>query len=91
MTIVLTPKTEVLLRQKAQRDGKDINLVADDLLSTILQWEEEEQTKTLEGIRRGLEASDAGRVEPFAEFATRMRTQYGLPTHLTDEEIRASQ
>jgi predicted transcriptional regulator len=91
MTITLTPETENLLRQKAQREGADVNTIADTLLAAILRWEAEEQETTMEGIRRGLEASDAGQVRPFAEFASQMRTQYQLPTHLSDEEIGANQ
>lgn len=91
MTIVLAPETESLLRQKAQRDGKDINTIADSMLATLLRWEVEEQAETLAGIQRGIEASDAGRVRSFEDFAAQMRTQYNLPTHLTDEEIGAGE
>ena len=87
MTITLTPETEALLRQKAESEGTDLNTIADALLKEALQWEAQEQAETLEGIRRGLEASEAGRERPLSEFAAEMRTKYNLPTHLSDEEL----
>ncbi len=87
MTITLTPHTEALLVEKAQRDGLDANRVADALLSAVLQWEIQEESETAEGIRRGLDASDAGRVRAFRDFAAHMRLKYALPVHLSDSEI----
>jgi hypothetical protein len=87
MTITLTAETEALLRRKVEREGGDLNAIADALLAEVLRWEAQEAAETLEGIQRGLEASDTGRVQPFAAFAERMRTRYSLPTHLSDEEL----
>ena len=89
MTVTLTPETETRLRQKAERDGQDINAVADTMLAMVLEWEAEEYADMLKGIQRGLEDSDIGRVRPFAEFAAEMRAKYDLPTHLSDVEIQA--
>jgi hypothetical protein len=87
MTITLTPQTEAMLIEKPHRDGIDANRVADALLSAVLQWEIQEETETTEGIRRGLDASDAGRVREFTDFASHMRLKYALPVHLSDSEI----
>ena len=87
MPITLNPQTEERLREKAEREGKDMNAVADSLIIAMLEWEAQERAEALEGLRRGIEASDAGRVRPFADFADEMRAKYSLPIHLSDEAI----
>lgn len=89
MIITLSPETEALLQQKAEREGTDVSTAAGALLAAALQWEAQEQAETIEGVHRGIEAGDAGRVRPFAEFAARMREKHRLPVHLSDEEIGA--
>ncbi len=84
MTLTITPKTEAMLLAKAEREGEDINTLADVLLAGLLA---RDQAKETDAIRAGLEASDAGRVRPLAEVAAEMRAKYNLPTHLSDEEI----
>lgn len=84
MTLTITPNTEALLLAKAERDGEDVNAVADALLANLLA---RDQAKEIAVIRVGLQASDAGRVRPLAEVAAEKRTKYRLPTHLSDEEI----
>ena len=61
--------------------------LGDSLLSYVLQEDARDRDETLQGIRRGLEAGDAGRVRPAAEAAAEMRAKYNLPVHLSDEEI----
>ncbi len=87
MTLTITPKTETLLLERAEMEGQDVNALADSLLASVLRQEARDHAEMLEGIRRGLEASDAGRVRPLSEFAAEMRAKYNLPTHLSDEEI----
>ncbi len=84
MTLTITSKTEAMLLAKAEREGEDINTLADVLLAGLLA---RDQAKETDAIRAGLEASDAGRVRPLAEVAAEMRAKYNLPTHLSDEEI----
>ncbi|MBV9849404.1 MAG: hypothetical protein JO250_06930 [Armatimonadetes bacterium] len=89
MTIMITPETEAWLREKAEREGRDVSAVADAMLRTVLEWEARGREEEIEAIRRGLEAVEAGRTRPFAEFAAEMRAKYDLPTHLSDEELIA--
>lgn len=89
MTVTLTPQTETLLLEKAQREGSDASIIADTLLAAVLQWEAKERTKELEGIQCGLDASDVGRARPFAEFAAEMRRRHSLPVPLSNAELRA--
>ena len=65
MRITLAPENEVYIRQRAVRDGKDIDAVANALLSTVLA---DEADKT-EAVHRALLASGlvkriARRTEP---------------------------
>ena len=84
MTLTLTPQTEARLLAWAEYEGQDADIVADVLLADALA---RVQAEEVEAIRVGLEACDAGRVRPFAEFAAEMQAKYNLPTHLSDEEI----
>ena len=85
--IPLGPEVEARLREKAQRVGLDVNVVADTLLAFALDWDARAQAEEVAAIQKGLDALDTGRVRPFAEFAAEMRSRYDLPTHLSDEEL----
>jgi hypothetical protein len=61
MTIILEPKTETLLREKAQREGKDLNVLANVMLGTVLDWEAQDRAEAAEGVQRGLDDFAAGR------------------------------
>ena len=78
MTITLNPQTEAKLRAKADREGQDINLLADELLALILEWEAQDHAQAVQGIRRGLEAFEQGRCRPFREFAAEQRAKHDL-------------
>jgi predicted transcriptional regulator len=84
MTLTITPETEAMLLAKAERDGEDINTLADGLLADLLA---RDQAEEIAALRAGLESSDAGRVRPLTEVAAEMRAKYHLPTHLSDEEV----
>ncbi|HEX5324881.1 MAG TPA: hypothetical protein VFW40_13930 [Capsulimonadaceae bacterium] len=75
MTIKLAPETEEKLRQKAEREGQDIDSIANALLSQALDWEAQDRVEAILGIQRGLEASDAGRVRPAGEVFRDMRAK----------------
>ena len=75
MTITISTETEAMLREKAERDGQDINEIADILLAAALEWEAQDRAEAIAGIQRGLEASAAGRVRPAAEVFAEMRAR----------------
>jgi len=89
--ITLTPETEARLRERAARDGADIDAVADALVAAALEWEAREEAESEASLRRGLADSDAGRVRLFSEVAAEWRTKYNLPTHLSQEELFAGE
>lgn len=92
MTITLTPETEMRLRERAKRDGRDANDLASALLAEALADDpddltDDETAQIRAGIRRGLADCEAGRAKPAAEWAAQVRREFSLPTHLTDSEL----
>ena len=75
MTISILPETEARLREKAAREGQDVDTVAEALLAAALDGEARERAEAIDGIRRGLADSDAGRVRPAAEVFAEMRAR----------------
>ena len=67
MTIVLSEQTETRLREKAEREGQDMNAIADDLLANALDWDAREREEAAEGIQRGLDDFAAGRCSPASQ------------------------
>lgn len=78
MSITITPETEARLRQKAVREGQDMNTLADQILAAVLEWEAQDHTEAVEGIQRGLNDFEAGRFRSFQEFAAERREKYNL-------------
>lgn len=79
MTITLSSETEARLRAKAQREGEDINTIAETLIAIALDWEAQDKAEAIEGVRRGEQAADAGRERPLAEFLAEQRVKHGFP------------
>ena len=80
ITVTLSPEAEAKLLEKAARQGKDVAIVAAELLASVLEWEAQDYEETVEGIQRGLDDFEAGRFRSFAEFAEEQRRKYDLPT-----------
>lgn len=87
MTLTLQPQTEAMLKARAESEGQDVNQLVNSLLVHALREDDRDDAEMIEGIQRGLEASDAGRVRPLAEFVAEMEAKYNLPIHLSDEEV----
>lgn len=73
MTITIAPETEIQLRAKAEREGQDMDTIADAVLRAHLEWEARDREDTVAGIQRGLESSAARRVRPASEVFADMR------------------
>jgi predicted transcriptional regulator len=80
INVNLSPEAEAKLLEKATRQGKDIAIVAAELLVRVLEWETQDSEEAIVGIRRGLDDFEAGRFRSFQEFADEQRAQYDLPT-----------
>jgi hypothetical protein len=70
MTIVVTlsPELEEQLREKAVRQGQDINLVATELLASILKEEAQDSVESVKGIQQGLDDFSIGKFRSFDEI-----------------------
>jgi predicted transcriptional regulator len=81
MTLVvnLSPELEEQLREKAIRQGKDINTVASELLASVLKAEAQDDVEAVKGIQQGLEDFSTGRFRSFDEYADEQRQKYNLP------------
>jgi predicted transcriptional regulator len=77
--ITLTPELEEQLRKKALDQGQDINLVAAELLASILEQEAQDLEQAIQGIQQGLDDFEAGNFRSFDEVATEQRRKYDLP------------
>ena len=79
IVVTLSPELEALLRDKAARQGQDINLVASALLASVLEWEVQDSEEAVKGIQQGLNDFEADRFRSFHEFAEEQRRKYNLP------------
>jgi len=79
IVITLSSEAEARLREKAARQGQDVNLVAAQLLASVLEWEAQDSQEATEGIQRGLDDFEAGRFRSLHEFAEEQRRKYNLP------------
>ena len=79
MTITIALETEVKLREKAYREGRDVDTLADDLLARVLEDEKREQTESTAAIQAGLNAGKAGREKPLNQYIIEQRKKYGWP------------
>jgi len=88
MTIVvnLSPKLESLLRDKATQKGQDINLVASELLASILEQEITDSEEAIKGIQQGLDDFEAGRFRSFDDFAEEQRQKFSLEQFFREED-----
>ena len=78
IVVTLSPELEALLRDKAARQGQDINLVASALLASVLEWEVQDSEEAVKGIQQGLNDFEAERFRSFHEFAEEQRRKYNL-------------
>ena len=79
MTITLKPKTEALLREKAQQDGQDLDTLVDMLLADRLEAQAREDEETGAAVSNAMAAAEAGREKPMAQYLAEQRLKRGLP------------
>lgn len=79
MTITLKPKTEALLREKAQQDGQDLDTLVDTLLAGSLEAQAQEDEEAAAAVGRAMAAAEAGQEKPLAQYLAEQRAKRGLP------------
>jgi predicted transcriptional regulator len=68
IVVTLSPELEEQLRAKAARQGQDINLVAAELLASLLEWEMQDSAEAIAGIQQGLDEFRSGKFRSFDEY-----------------------
>lgn len=79
ITLDLAPEVEAWLREKAARDGREKEVVAQAVLAQALEWEAQERAEAAEGIQRGLDDFAAGRYSPASQVFADIRARHGIP------------
>lgn len=79
MTITLTPRTGARLRETAQREGQDVDALADALLAETLEERARDFAESVAAIQEGFDAVDQGRTRPLEEYIAEQRVRRGLP------------
>jgi predicted transcriptional regulator len=80
MTLVinLSPELEAQLREKAIHQGQDINIVASELLASVLKAEAQNDVEAVQSIQQGLDDFSTGKFRSFDEYADEQRQKYNL-------------
>ncbi len=78
MTIVLNPETEALVREEANRQGREADAVVELLIRDALVRSNHEFEETVAGIERGLRDGEEGRDRMFSEYAAEVRNRREL-------------
>ena len=79
ITIDLAPQVEAQLREKAAREGRNAEAVAQAVLAQALEWEAQERAEAAAGIQRGLDDFAAGRYSPASQVFADIRARHGIP------------
>ncbi len=67
MVVTISPQTETLLQEQAERLGQQADTLADRLLLDALQAGDEDYAETCQAIAEGLTDVDAGRTTSFED------------------------
>ena len=73
MTITLDPETEMLLREKARREGQEPQSIAKMLLANSLEADAQEYQETAEALHKAL----SGPGKPIEQYVTEQRVKHG--------------
>ncbi len=80
IVINLSPELEILLRDKAARQGQEVDFMATELLAKALEWEKQDLEEAIQGIQEGLKDFEVGRFRSFQNFAEEQQRKYNLLT-----------
>ena len=77
--IPLKPERKAQLEEYAKRRGQEPAAALDEALSAYLEWDRQDFSEAVEGVRRGYKDVRAGRTRPATEFLTDLRRKHDLP------------
>lgn len=78
IVINLSPEIETILREKATRQGRDISIVASEMLAKVIEGEVKYIEDAVAGIQRGSDNFDISRFRSFDEFVREQQCKYNL-------------
>lgn len=76
MTITLDLETEAKLREKADREGQEPDVVAKMLLADVLDADAREHQEAVAAVREALES---GPGKPIEQYIVEQRAKHGYP------------
>jgi predicted transcriptional regulator len=79
MTITIEPEPEAKLRAMAEREGQEVDALANALLTRVLEQEAAERDWNVAAIQEGLDAALAGREKPLEQYFAEQRVKHGFP------------
>ncbi len=80
MNITLSPEAEKVVNERVQNgDYASASEVVEDALRALEAWKVRDYEEAVAGIRRGIEAADAGRTTSLEDFEREMRAKHGIP------------
>lgn len=79
MTITISPETEAKLWDKAHREGRNPDVIADSILGIVLDAEAREEAETAARVQEAMAAADAGREKPLEQYIAEQKAKRGLP------------
>ncbi|HEX6803970.1 MAG TPA: hypothetical protein VF133_09855 [Terriglobales bacterium] len=74
----IKPERKAELEEYARRRGQDPETALDEALAAYLEWEREDSTQAVQGIRRGMEDMKAGRTRPASELLADLRRKHDI-------------
>lgn len=74
----LKPERKAQLEEYAKRRGQDPITALDEALEAYLDWERQDFSEALEGIRRGHEDMVAGRTRPASQVLGDLRRKHDI-------------
>lgn len=78
ITLNLSPDLEAKLQDKASQQGKEVNQIITELLTTLLEWETEDANEAIKDIQQGLTDFELGNYRSFDDFAEEQHQKYNL-------------
>lgn len=80
MTIILhlSPEIETQLIKQATKQGKDVSIIASEIITHALELELKDYQEAIQGIETGLNDFQVGKFADFEVFAQEQAEKYNL-------------
>lgn len=79
MEVQFSPEIEAELEKRAAHSGRAPAEVVQEMVASILSWEQQDLAEAIEGLRQGHAELQAGKAQPAGEVLEELRRRHGLP------------